>query len=406
MKPRKDMYEFDKRIESWEKKIRKSGISEKNIELILRFKNHCHILNNSKSRVLRYMVTLRQLALFFEKDFDKVNKQDVEKVVGIINSTQKWAPATKHAIKIMLKRFYKWLYGKDEEYPMEVKWIKSRIKATEKKLPGDGELITQEDVNKAIEQATNLRDKAFISTIYESGCRIGELSSIRIQDVEFDQSGTVICVHGKTGPRKIRLVSSTPYLANWLNSHPGRDDNKNSLWVCIAANQGKPMDYDTFSRILKIYFKKAGVQKRTNPHIFRHSRATYLANYLTEFQMNQYFGWVQGSEMPSIYVHMSGKEIDDTILGLHGMKKKKVEKPIVPARKCQRCDTINSSEVVYCGKCGAIIDSVEAMKLDEKQKEQDMFEKFSKQILAKMIERKPEIMSEFMQELKMTTLVR
>ncbi|MEA3378864.1 MAG: hypothetical protein U9Q69_04460 [Nanoarchaeota archaeon] len=51
--------------------------------------------------------------------------------------------------------------------------------------------------------------------------------------------------------------------------------------------------------MIRKLFKEAGVDKKHNPHTFRHSRASYLANYLTEFQMNQYFGWVQGSDMPS-----------------------------------------------------------------------------------------------------------
>jgi hypothetical protein len=31
-----------------------------------------------------------------------------------------------------------------------------------------------------------------------------------------------------------------------------------------------------------------------NPHHFRHSRATQLANWLTEAQLCAWFGWVQG----------------------------------------------------------------------------------------------------------------
>ena len=44
-----------------------------------------------------------------------------------------------------------------------------------------------------------------------------------------------------------------------------------------------------------------------------------MANHLTEFQMNQYFGWIQGSDMPSTYVHMSGKNVDEALLRMNGV---------------------------------------------------------------------------------------
>ncbi len=76
--------------------------------------------------------------------------------------------------------------------------------------------------------------------------------------------------------------------------------------------------------------RKAGINKKIHPHLFRHSRATYMANYLTEAQMNQYFGWVQGSGMPAVYVHLSGRDVDDAILKANGFTKPESSPTIVP----------------------------------------------------------------------------
>ncbi len=35
--------------------------------------------------------------------------------------------------------------------------------------------------------------------------------------------------------------------------------------------------------------------------------------------MNLYFGRVQGSDMPSVYVHLSGRDVDDAILKANGI---------------------------------------------------------------------------------------
>lgn len=275
----------------------------------------------------------------------------------------------------MLKRFYKWLKNTGDEYPEEVKWIKSNIKSTEKNLPANGDLITEKEVKKLIECAENSRDKAFVSVLYESGARIGELASLQISNVKIDEYGIILHVEGKTGSRPIRIISSTPYLMTWLQNHPLKDDKQQALWINLGHNNHKqPITYRGVVNMLRRLFIKARIQKRCNPHMFRHSRATYLADHLTEFQMNQYFGWIQGSGMPATYVHMSGKEIESSILELNGIKTQKnhKESSLKPI-KCPRCDTINSHDSKFCNKCAGILDITTANELQQKiQTENEM----------------------------------
>lgn len=54
-----------------------------------------------------------------------------------------------------------------------------------------------------------------------------------------------------------------------------------------------------------------------------------MANNFTEAQMNMYFGWVRGSNMPSICVHLSGRDIDDAVLKANGIVQKEVSTPNV-----------------------------------------------------------------------------
>jgi integrase/recombinase XerD len=43
--------------------------------------------------------------------------------------------------------------------------------------------------------------------------------------------------------------------------------------------------------------------------------------YLTGVQMNAYFGWIQIC-MPSIYVHLSERDVDDAVLNANGVVQK------------------------------------------------------------------------------------
>ena len=234
-----------------------------------------------------------------------------------------------------------------------------------------------------IQAAYNIRDKAMVALIYESGFRIEEILTLCIKHVAFDEYGAKIMGNGKTGMRRIRLVSSVPYLATWIENHPFRDTPEAPLWVKIhAKNPDDIVYYENALKIFKTLAKRANIKKRIYPHLFRHTRATQLANHLTEAQMDQYFGWIQGSDMPSTYVHLSGRDLDGKILELNGLKvEEKENEPTI--KKCPRCEKMNPSTGKFCGRCGSPLDVDTAMKIDEKRIEIDN--------MMNMLMKKPEV---------------
>jgi ribosomal protein L40E len=185
--------------------------------------------------------------------------------------------------------------------------------------------------------------------------------------VSFDEYGAVIVVKGKKGERRIRLVTSAPCLASWMDIHPERDTPDAPLWVNIGTtNHGRAYDYNAARKLLRELAEKAGVRKRVNPYSFRHSTATYMANFLTEAQMCEFFGWKQGSKMPSIYVRLSGRDIDNRLLELHGLKPKENQGMEQAVKTCPRCGVKNSPASKLCSRCGSALDLKIAMEVDKK----------------------------------------
>jgi hypothetical protein len=64
-------------------------------------------------------------------------------------------------------------------------------------------------------------------------------------------------------------------------------------------------------KIFGATMERAGIDKLSNPHHYRHSRASYLATEMTEAQLCEWFGWVQESDVSAKYVHLSGRDIDN-----------------------------------------------------------------------------------------------
>lgn len=362
---KKDLYNSNQRLKAIIKRIDDSKDSNKKV--ILQFVDNCFAKGLGAGRVLCLLSRLKRLSSMLGKEFEKANKEDIMRLVQKLEMSN-YAESTKAGYKSCLKQFYKWLRGDDKNYPQEVEWIKERRKNGNHKLPE--ELLTEEDVKKMIEAADHPRDKALVAVLYESGCRIAELLSLSIKNVSFDKYGAKLMVDGKTGMRRVRIVSSTPALATWFDSHPFKEYLGASLWLGIGTrNKNKGLRYDAIKRLLERIAEKAGIKKKVNPHAFRHARATHLANHLTEAQMKEYFGWVRNSDMASIYIHLSGRDTDKALLELYGLKKEGKEEMVLKPKVCSRCKTSNSPTSDFCRKCGQVLSPETIIDVDEKTKE-------------------------------------
>ncbi|MBN3037748.1 MAG: tyrosine-type recombinase/integrase [Candidatus Diapherotrites archaeon] len=361
---RTDPYNTNTKLANCLERVRQSpDLCEANKKLILEFHAEAIARGLSEKRCLKYLSTLSRLGSQLGKPFNEAAKGDVIQLLSWLEATgfKEW---TKHDYKVILKSFYKWL--NNGEYPVMVSWVKTSMKNGSHKLPE--ELLTEEDIRALVTACTNPRDKAFVLTLYESGCRISELLTLQVKNVKFDEHGGILRVTGKTGDRRVRVISAAPAIALWLDNHP---TSKGHLFCSL---DGSSVNYSTINVLLRKLAKKAGITKRVNPHSFRHARATSLANKLTEAQMKEYFGWAQSSEMASIYVHLSGRDVDDALLGIYGVKPPEdSKKERFVLRACPRCKEANSPASKYCSRCGSALDLATALEADDKRKEADEF---------------------------------
>ncbi|TGC08138.1 tyrosine-type recombinase/integrase [Methanolobus halotolerans] len=354
------IYDFDKYLDSAERRIYEADYSQSSKDTIFEFESQLFLEGISKARVIKYLSHCSMFAKWLDTDIKSATESDIKRVVAKIerSNLSHWS---KLDYKSAIRRLYRWL-GK----PEMVEWISVRVKKNQTKIPE--ELLTEEEIKKIISAADNPRDRAIVAVLYDSGCRISEMGNMKIKHVVHDQYGAVITVNGKTGMRRVRLISSVPYLSAWLDLHPHRNNSDAYLWVGHGTtNNGNQLQYQAFRYLVRKLAKKAGIQKRVHNHLFRHSRSTELAQYLTQAQMEEHLGWVHGSNMPSVYIHMSGKQVDNALLKMHGLAKEEDAKPQLSPIKCPRCRTMNGPTSDFCCSCGMALNSVAATNIDNMQ---------------------------------------
>lgn len=317
---------------------------------------------------VRFASKARKLARFLDKPFEETTREDLVRFLSEASETHKLEAV--RFVRSFIRRFYTLLLSPyDEKPPDLVSWIKtSKPRATHTKpLP----VLKPDDVRAMIIATKGLRDRAIVSVLYESGARISELMGLSLSDVAFDDYGARITVDGKTGVRRVRLIQSVPDLRNWVNAHPFRTLPKAPLFVRHNIRHApRPLMQAGVRFILADAAKRAGVEKRVNPHSFRKARATELSQRLTPSELSIYHGWVQGSAMPQVYIHLTGDDVEKKLLQQAGLFKDAAAtaNPLKPI-ECARCQTVNPPTNALCGKCSFILDETQRSDLVKERDE-------------------------------------
>lgn len=337
---------------------------------LLKFVAYLRANNKSKARIDKYSWILVNVSYWLNNNFKKAEKEDIEKVVVKIESSD-YTPWTKHDYKAAIKTFYKWLEGDNEEFPKKVRWIKPKLKLI-KTTVGASDILKKDEVVKMIEVSNNLRNKALISVLYETGIRVGELLGMKIKDIDIDDYMISIHVDGKTGKRTVFLRGFKKHLIDYLNSHPFRDNREAYVWCGDSPNEH--VHYSRVTDLIKRAALNSGMEKersmKVHPHLFRHSIATTMSSILTEQEMKKLFGWTQESEMAAIYCHLSAHDVKNSVAskvyGLTNGEIKQKEDTLKP-KLCESCGRENPADAKFCN-CGTILDIRTAIEMEQKLK--------------------------------------
>ena len=303
-------------------------------------------------RIIFYLIRLRVLSKMMPDVFLNPSMEDLKSAIVNLQSKANISPRTVEDYKQAIRKYYKWKLS-DREFQKRVQWIKVRGNSVNR-LKKSEEMVSVDEMHKLIENCISVRDKALFSLLYDSGCRVGEILTLRIRDLQNDQWGTVLHVSGKTGERMVRIVGdSVPYLREWVQQHPKANNPDSMVFVSTSAQAySEPMNYPEMARALNRAKKRAGITRRIHPHLFRHTRASILASRVAEAPLESQMGWIHGSRQTRTYVHLSAKDQDMAILKAYGIKPEEdnTVRDISP-KACPRCNALNPSNAVYCRKC-------------------------------------------------------
>ena len=132
----RDLYNRKARLHYWIQRIDvdlKDNQADK--KDILKFVDHLQEKDKSILWIIRCITALLQLRKELGKSFSQITKEDVKKLFDWMKKKE-YKASTHEKYRVILKIFYKIVYGNNEEYPECVKWfsvsVGKEVKSKEK----------------------------------------------------------------------------------------------------------------------------------------------------------------------------------------------------------------------------------------------------------------------------------
>lgn len=388
-----DIHNYALMYQRAENCVRISTISDRNKQLIFSYRDACLLQQTcGKVRLIRALGALTLFAIIMAKDFDTATRDDIQHLLATLLARQPpYSPATIATYKAILKRFYTWLANPDtfsqrSTPPPTVAWITVHLRKKDLRPLERNALLLPEEISRAIATCRNPRDRALIAVLWETGARISEIGNLQIKHVTKAPHGFTLDLNGKTGHRSPMIISSAPTLAQWLADHPFASNPEAPLWVHRTGTAPRHLIYASITRLLERDLQRAGITKHVHPHLFRHSRVTYVlaAGLMNESQAKAYFGWTPDSDMLATYAHLVDADANNAILRENNLAPANQRRDELLPISCRICSEINPAKASYCTRCNAVLDLKKAY---EHQQLHDLKEELVTSMFRVMVEK-------------------
>ncbi len=330
-------------------------VNKKAIDKFLKHLKSKGISNPDTLRV--YESACKKIFHIANKDWNKLSKNDID----FVFSSDRMSPTTKEIYKPKLVKFLE--YNNRIELSKYVRTL-FNFDVLKKPTKTDDDVLSKEEINKLIDSAKTLRDKAIVELFLTSGGRRKEINLLKVKDINITKSIIWVTINhpkGERKPRRIPIVANKDIatsiypsnFVNYYNTHIFRDEPDKPLFYSRYSSLfGMPLNRNYITDIIRRVVEDSGISKKITPHILRHTGATYDGYFLTEQDLCLKYGWRLKSDMPSRYCHMTENQLGEHLLKISGVTNEQITKDSV----CPQCKQEVNINDKTCKHCNYILD--------------------------------------------------
>lgn len=272
-----------------------------------KFLNYLKVEKNmSAHTVLNYAVDLKDFAKFLgdEADINSVDYLTLRRFLAELKA-KNYSKRTVARKLACLRSFFRFLYR--EGHVKSNSMLGISTPKLDKKLPI---FLDEDEVSKLLDapdekEASGLRDKAMLETIYSSGLRISELVGLNTDSIDF--IGGVLKIFGKG--RKERLVPIGDRALRCIRRYLEKRPEARLKQAVFLNKSGMRITDRSVRRILEKYIHITSLRQDVSPHTLRHSFATHLLNRGADLRSVQELLGHMNLSTTQIYTHVTSERL-------------------------------------------------------------------------------------------------
>lgn len=249
--------------------------------------------NYAQNTVRAYISAVEEFAAYFRKRPDQLGPEHIRAYQVHLFRDRKLSPGTVEQRGAALRFFFVKTLRRPY-LPDHIPFPKRP-----RRLPT---VLSQDEVARLIEGASNLMHRTILMTLYSTGLRRAELCALKVADID-SQRMVVHVVQGKGGRDRDVLLS--PKLLETLREYWRWIKPKTYLFPGMVNNwrADVPINHKVVWVAVKEAAQRAGITKRVSPHTLRHSFATHMLE--------------AGADLRTIQVLLGHAKLADTTVYLH-----------------------------------------------------------------------------------------
>ena len=211
-----------------------------------------------------YKTTLINMLEDIDKKANIIDTEDIRNYLANYQSTSNCSKVTIDNIRRIISSFFSWL--EDENYIIKSPSRRIHKIRTTKVIK---DIYTDEELEKMRDACNEIRDLAMIDFLSSTGVRVGELTRLNVNDINFEDRSCIVLGKGNK-QREVYFDARTKiHLQEYLDS---RTDDNEALFVSLL----KPFNRLKISGV-EIRLRELGSELEINkvhPHKFRRTMAT------------------------------------------------------------------------------------------------------------------------------------
>ncbi len=164
--------------------------------------------------------------------------------------------------------------------------------------------LTEAEITLMLAACRNIREQAILTLLAYSGLRNKELCGLKIADV--DVASQIVHVHGGKG-QKDRDAFISPACAGMVLKYVQRErpGARPEAPLFVTVQKGNPYGTQDLRKLVHVVARRAHIQKRVWPHLFRHSLATNML--------------IRGAHILAIKEQLGHAFVETTMVYLHAV---------------------------------------------------------------------------------------